>query len=78
MRYNLNLSKAKEYYFNNKDLIKSFNSSMKYSDTLKERDKQIELNKSIKLQKEKEEQKWISREKERLIEHDLKELEKKN
>ena len=78
MRYNLNLSKAKEYYFNNKDLIKSFNSSMKYSDALKERDKQIELNISIKLQKEKEEQKWINREKERLIEYDLKELEKKN
>ena len=72
MRYNLNLSRAKEYYFNNKDLVKSFNSSMKYCDVLKERDKQIELNKSIKLKKEKEEQKWIKQEKEKLIEYDIK------
>ena len=77
MRYNLNLSRAKEYYFNNKDLVKSFNSSLKYSDALKERDKQIELNKSIKLQKEKEEQNWINKEKEKLIELDMKELERK-
>ena len=77
MRYNLNLSKAKEYYFNGKDLVKSFNTSLFYSDTLKEREKQIELNKSIKLQKEKEEDNWIKKEKEKMIEYDLKELEKK-
>ena len=53
MRYNLNMQKAKDYYFNNKDLVKSFNSSLFYSDILKERDKQIELNKSIKLKKRK-------------------------
>ena len=77
MRYNLNLSRAKDYYFNSKDLVKSFNSSMLYSDILKEREKQIELNKSIKLQKEKEEENWIKKEKEQMIEYDIKELEKK-
>ena len=77
MRYNLNLSKAREYFFNSKDLVKSFNSSMFYSDILKERDKQIELNKSIKMQKEKEEEYWIKKEKEKMIEYDLKQLEKK-
>ena len=77
MRYNLNLQKVKDYYFNSKDLVKSFNSSMFYSDTLKERDKQIELNKSIKLQKEKEEENWLQKEKEKIIQLEIKELENK-
>ena len=77
MRYNLNMKKAKDYYFNSKDLVKSFNSSMLYSDTLKERDKQIELNKSIKLQKEKEEENWLKKEKEKMAQLEVKELEKK-
>ena len=77
MRYNLNLQKVKDYYFNSKDLVKSFNSSMFYSDTLKERDKQIELNKSIKLQKEKEEENWLQKEKEKMIQLEMKELENK-
>ena len=77
MRYNLNMRRAKEYYFNNQDLVKSFNSSLLYSDTLKEREKQIELNKSIKKQREKEEEDWLIKEKEKMIEYDLKELEKK-
>ena len=77
MRYNLNMQKAKEYYFKSKDLVKSFNSSLLYSDTLKEREKQIELNKSIKIQKEKEEENWLKKEKEKMLEYDMKELEKK-
>ena len=77
MRYQLNMQKAKDYYFNNKDLVKSFNSSLLLSDTLKEREKQIELNKSIKKQKEKEEEEWLKKEKEKIIEYDLKELERK-
>ena len=76
MRYNLNMQKAKDYYFNNKDLVKSFNSSLFYSDILKERDKQIELNKSIKLKKEKEEENWIKKEKEKMVELEKKEIEK--
>ena len=77
MRYNLSLQKAREYLFNSKDLVKSFNSSMLYSDTLKEREKQIELNKSIKMRKEKVEQDWIKKEKEQMLAYDMKELEKK-
>ena len=77
MRYNLSLQKAREYLFNSKDLVKSFNSSMLYSDTLKERDKQIELNRSIKMRKEKDEQDWIKKEKEQMLAYDMKELEKK-
>ena len=77
MRYNLSLQKARDYLFNSKDLVKSFNSSMLYSDTLKERDKQIELNKSIKMRKEKDEQDWIKKEKEQMLAYDMKELEKK-
>ena len=76
MRYNLNMQKAKDYYFNNKDLVKSFNSSLFYSDILKERDKQIELNKSLKLKKEKEEENWIKKEKEKMLELEKKEIEK--
>ena len=77
MRYNLSMQKAREYLFNSKDLVKSFNSSMLYSDTLKERDKQIELNRSIKMRKEKDEQDWIKKEKEQMLAYDMKELEKK-
>jgi len=75
MRYNLNLSKVHDYYFKSKDLVKSFNSSMRYCDMLKEREKQIELNNSIKMQKKKEEEKWIELEKEKMKEEEKKEIE---
>ena len=77
MRYNLSLQKAHEYYFNSKDIVKSFNTSLFYSDILKERDKQIEINKTKRLQDEKEKERWILKDKEKMIEYDLKELEKK-
>jgi hypothetical protein len=77
MRYNLSLQKAHEYYFNSKDIVKSFNTSMFYSDILKEREKQIEINKTRRKQAEKEEEKWVLKDKEKMIEYDLKELEKK-
>ena len=59
MRYNLSLQKAHEYYFNSKDIVKSFNTSMFYSDILKEREKQIEINKTRRKQAEKEEERII-------------------
>jgi len=77
MRYNLSLQKAHEYYFNSKDIVKSFNTSMFYSDILKEREKQIEINKTRRKQAEKEEERWVLKDKEKMIEYDLKELEKK-
>ena len=77
MRYNLSLQKARDYYFNSKDIVKTFNTSLFYSDILKEREKQIEINKSRKLQKEKEEENWVKIEKEQIREAELKELEKK-
>ena len=77
MRYNLSLQKAHEYYFNSKDIVKSFNTSMFYSDILKEREKQIEINKTRRKQAEKEEERWLLKDKEKMIEYDLKELEKK-
>ena len=77
MRYNLSLQKARDYYFNSKDIVKTFNTSLFYSDILKEREKQIEINKSRKLQKEKEEENWLKKEKEQILEAELKEFEKK-
>ncbi len=77
MRYNLTLQKAHDYYFNSKDIVKTFNTSMFLSDILHEREKQIEINKSRKLQKEKEEANWVLKEKQQMVEAELKELEKK-
>ena len=77
MRYNLSLQKAHDYYFNSKDVVKSFNTSLFYSDVLKERERQIEINESRRKQKEKEEESWILKGKEQMIEAELKELEKK-
>ena len=77
MRYNLTLQKAHDYYFNSKDIVKTFNTSMFLSDILHEREKQIEINKSRKLQKEKEEANWVLKGKQQMVEAELKELEKK-
>ena len=77
MRYNLSLQKARDYYFNSKDIVKTFNTSLFYSDILKEREKQIEINKTRRKQAEKEEERWVLKDKEKMIEYDLKELEKK-
>ena len=77
MRYNLTLQKAHDYYFNSKDIVKTFNTSMFLSDILYEREKQIEINKSRKLQKEKEEANWVLKGKQQMVEAELKELEKK-
>jgi hypothetical protein len=58
-------------------VVKSFNTSLFYSDVLKERERQIEINESRRKQKEKEEESWILKGKEQMIEAELKELEKK-
>ena len=51
MRYNfLSLQKAHDYYFNSKDIVKTFNTSLFYSDILKERVKQKEQIKQAELQ----------------------------
>ena len=73
MRYNLTLQKAHDYYFNSKDIVKTFNTSMFLSDILHEREKQIEINKSRKLQKEKEEANWVLKGKQQMVEAELKE-----
>ena len=51
MRYNLTLQKAHDYYFNGKDIVKTFNTSLFLSDILQEREKQMEINRSKRLEK---------------------------
>ena len=77
MRYNLSLQKAHDYYFNSKDIVKSFNTSLFYSDILKEREKQIEINNERRKQREKEEENWVIKDREKMLQAELKELEKK-
>ena len=77
MRYNLSLQKAHDYYFNSKDIVKSFNTSLFYSDILKEREKQIEINNERRKQREKEEENWVIKDREKMFQAELKELEKK-
>ena len=77
IRYNLSLQKAHDYYFNSKDVVKSFNTSLFYSDVLKERERQMEINETRRKQKEKEEENWILKEKEQMVEAEMKELERK-
>ena len=77
MRYNLSLQKAHDYYFNSKDIVKSFNTSLFYSDILKEREKQIEINNERRKQREKEEENWLIKDREKMLQAELKELEKK-
>ena len=77
MRYNLTLQKAHDYYFNGKDIVKTFNTSLFLSDILQEREKQMEINRSKRLQKEKEEANWVLIGKQQMVEAEMKELEKK-
>ena len=77
MRYNLTLQKAHDYYFNGKDIVKTFNTSLFLSDILQEREKQMEINRAKKQQKEKEEANWILIGKQQMVEAEMKELEKK-
>jgi len=77
MRYNLSLQKAHDYYFNSKDIVKSFNTSLFYSDILKEREKQIEINNERRKQREKEEENWVIKDREKMLQAEIKELEKK-
>ena len=77
MRYNLTLQKAHDYYFNGKDMVKTFNTSLFLSDILQEREKQMEINRAKKQQKEKEEANWILIGKQQMVEAEMKELEKK-
>ena len=77
MRYNLTLQKAHDYFFNGKDIVKTFNTSLFLSDILQEREKQMEINRAKKQQKEKEEANWILIGKQQMVEAEMKELEKK-
>ena len=77
MRYNLTLQKAHDYYFNGKDIVKTFNTSLFLSDILQEREKQMEINRAKKQQKEKEEANWLLIGKQQMVEAEMKELEKK-
>ena len=77
MRYNLTLQKSHDYYFNGKDMVKTFNTSLFLSDILQEREKQMEINRAKKQQKEKEEANWILIGKQQMVEAEMKELEKK-
>ena len=77
MRYNLSLQRARDFYFNSKDVVKSFNTSLFYSDVLKERERQIEINETLRKQKQKEEENWVLKGKEQMIEAELKEIERK-
>ena len=77
MRYNLTLQKAHDYFFNGKDIVKTFNTSLFLSDILQEREKQMEINRAKKQQKEKEEANWVLIGKQQMVEAEMKELEKK-
>ena len=77
MRYNLSLQKAHNYYFNSKDMVKTFNTSLFLSDILKERERQIEINELKKKQRQKEEENWVLKEKEQIKQAELQEIERK-
>ena len=77
MRYNLSLQKAHDYYFNSKDIVKTFNTSLFYSDILKERERQMEINEAKRKRKQIEEENWVLKQKEQIKQAELQEIERK-